>query len=188
MMRKLPKFMLRLRKDERGLAFLELAYSVPILVVLLLGGVEISRYVFVHQKLERAAVTMADLLSQAYTVSEGELAGLFEASLYVMAPFDMAGSGYMVASSIASEGGGAATIMWQRTLGNAGGEGGSKFGAEGETAQLPPDFSVREGESTIAAEAYYTYKPLFFDFLLSPKIIQASALFRPRFADLTEIN
>ena len=176
------------KRDERGLAFLELAYSVPILVILLLGGVEISRYVFVHQKLERAAVTMADLLSQAYTIREGELAGLFEASAYVMNPFDMHTSGYMVASSIASESGGSATVMWQRTLGGATGGGGSRFGTQGGPAQLPPDFSVREGDSVIAAEAYYAYTPIFFDFLLAPRVIQSSALFRPRFADLTEIN
>jgi hypothetical protein len=189
-MASLHQLLQKFKRDERGLAFLELAYSVPILVILLLGGVEISRYVFVHQKLERAAVTMADLLSQAYTLHEGEMAGLFEASAYVMNPFDMHTSGYVIASSIASESGGSATVMWQRTLGGAGGSGGggSRFGTQGGPALLPPDFTVREGDSVIAAEAYYAYTPIFFDFLLSPRVIQSSALFRPRFADLTEIN
>ena len=54
-----------LGRDRRGALAVEAAMAVPVLAVLLLGGVEVTRFVLLNQKLERTSATVADLVSRS---------------------------------------------------------------------------------------------------------------------------
>ena len=43
--------------DQRGAALIELGFAVPVLVAILLGCFETTRYVLLHQKMSRAAAS-----------------------------------------------------------------------------------------------------------------------------------
>lgn len=175
----------RLRRNEGGSFAVELAFAMPVLVVLFLVGVEFTRYLLINQKVERTAATIADLVSQSEGISEFEMNGLFMATEYVMAPFDLGSEGIVIVSSISAKDGAAARINWQRFYG--GGSTGSKFGNQGEVADLPDGLIVRDGETMIACEAYYTYEPTIVQEVLDPEIIYRWSVFRPRFATLDTI-
>jgi hypothetical protein len=176
----------RLRREQRGNLSIELAFAAPVIASLLLVGVEFTRYMLIHQKVERTAATIADLVAQSQGMSEAEMNSLFSATDYVMEPFDLGADGNVVVSSISAMSGGAARITWQRSHGA--GTGGSAFGEEGDVADLPTGLIVREGESLIATEAYYQYEPLIFQDILEPTMIYRWSVFRPRFAPLDTID
>ncbi len=128
---------------------------------------------------------MADLVSQSETLSEGGLVNLFAATAYVMNPFDLMADGQLVVSSNRGDDDDA-RINWQRSFG--GGSGGSAFGVEGGTANLPPGFVVRENETVVVTEVFYDYVPAFMGTQLVSRSLYSFAVFRPRFSSLATIN
>lgn len=178
MIARFGQWLARLRRDERASTMVEMALAIPVLLILALGGVEVARYVLLNQKVARATTSMADLVAQAESVSSGDLDGLYQASIYILEPFKMPTDGVVLVSSIVASGG-KSTIVWQKALGGI--AGGSKFGLPGATATLPTGFTIRDGDSVIAAETFFKYTPLFAGQYLKNETLYASALYKPRF-------
>lgn len=170
-------------RSTTGTSVVELAFALPVLLILILSGVEITRYVLLNQKIERTAMTVADLVSQAEILSAAALDDLFTAGEFVMEPFDVQVSGRIVVSSL--EGGtGGAKVDWQDSTG--GGGGGSMFGTSGGAAALPSGFSIDDGETVIAAEVFFDYTPMFDATGIIKSLVGATqvhnyAIFKPRF-------
>ena len=53
-----------------GNVAVEFALALPVLMLLMLGSAEMARFVILHQKIDRVAVTMSDLVARAETISE----------------------------------------------------------------------------------------------------------------------
>lgn len=175
-----------LRRDRRGSLAVEVAMTVPVLATLLLGGVEMTRYVLLNQKLERASATMADLVSQARMAHAAELSTLFIAAEQTVEPFDLADKGRIIISSIAKSSGTPVRVVWQRAFGS--GSGSSAFGVEGGAAALPVGFQVLNGENVIVGEAFFDFVPLFGGDMfgvLDARTLYAASMMRPRFGSLT---
>jgi Flp pilus assembly protein TadG len=176
-----------LKTGEKGSVLIELALVVPALLVLVSGGFEITRYALLYQKINRIAVSMADLASQAKQISNTDIVGLFDAVTTIGQPFDMATNGEVIVTSVSLDADGDPTVNWQR---NGGGAymGASKIGSPGAAATLPAGFVVHEGDTVIIAEAFYDYAPVLFDDLLPPTIVYNVAYFRPRLGTLDTIS
>jgi Flp pilus assembly protein TadG len=177
----------RLGRSERGGVLIEAAFTIPIALMLLMGGFEIARLTLIHQKMDRAATAMADLVSASEDISESQLADMFNAMQHIMEPFDISGSGVVVVSSIGKPVSGSTTIYWQRN-----GAGSisvtSQIGTEGNAPTLPAGFVVRDGEGLIVAEVYYDYQPLLFWDFVGANQLYHRAFFRPRYGGLDVIN
>ena len=78
--------LLAFRSDRRASVSVELALALPMLIALLMGGVEITNYVLIHQKVERTSATIADLVAQSARMTENQIQSLFAATGYVMKP------------------------------------------------------------------------------------------------------
>ncbi len=179
------RFLGRFIGEDNGALCVEMAVATPIFVTVLLGGVDAARYVVLSQKSERAAATIADLVSQAETLKESEVSDVFNIASYVMEPFEANGRMKIVLTSINNKTG-TATIAWQRAWG--GGSGGSVIGAEGGNANLPEPLVVRSGEAAIAAEVFYAYVPMFLPETFSSTTLYRWSVFRPRFSNLDTLN
>lgn len=158
--------------------------AIPVIVLLVFSGIEITRFLLLNQKIERASATMADLVSQSENLSESALDNLFAAAGYVVAPYDIASDGRIVVSSLGG-GEGGATVLWQRAFGAASGV--SAIGTEGGPASLPAGFILRAGEAAIVAEVLFDYRPAFFDRVFEPSMLHATAIHRPRFGTLARL-
>lgn len=178
----------RLRRACRGSVAAEFAMAMPVMILIALGGTEIARYVLLSQKLARTAVTMADLVSQAETLTESDVTQLFAAVTPVMEPFTVGSNEVVIVSSIAATGGNPPTVAWQRTGGGTLSGEASKFGSEGAAATLPSGFVVRDGESVIVAEVYYDYAPMFTAGVVGEQMLYHRAMFRPRFGSLAALS
>lgn len=175
---------LRLDRDERGNFMIELGLALPVLLVLLLVGIELTRFVLVNQKVERTSASLADLVAQSAVVTEAGMNNLFQAAKFVMEPFDVSKQGKLIVTSIAAAGG-PARIRWQRSYGDA--DGSSAFGAEGTVATLPKGLVVRDGENIILCEAFFRYEPVVFQEIIKQTTVQRFAVFRPRYGALDVI-
>lgn len=173
----------RFRRDERGISALELAFAVPVAVGLTLNGIEVTRYVLLHQKAERASMTVADLVSQGEVLTPGDLNNIFLAGAFITEPFDFVGRGAMVVSSVVGSATGP-VVEWQRAYGDS--SQASGIGGQGGAATLPAGFVVQQSESVIMAEIFYRYEPMFpdspvFGGLIGANTVYGYALFRPRY-------
>lgn len=180
-------FIHRLRASEKGGIMIEAALAIPVLIVLLLAGFEISRLTLLNQKLDRAATSMADLVSQSKDLTTAQLTDMFSAIQHVMEPFDIGGSGKVVVSSIGTVGANPTTIFWQRT-GSGSIVATSQIGAEGATPTLPAGMTIASGEALIVAEVFYDYTPFIFWDFVSANQLYHRAFYRPRFGGLDVLN
>lgn len=178
---------MRDRRVDRGNAAVEFALALPVLLLLLLASAELGRFVLLNQKIDRVAGTISDLVARAETISEGDLDDIFYAAAQVASPFDLDGRGRVLISSVINNDGETATIAWQRSGGGSLAAS-SRVGSEGETADLPEGFDVREGETAIISEVYFDFEPFLSEMIVSPKVIYRRAHHRPRLGTLDTIE
>lgn len=177
----------RFAADRRGSALAEMAVIMPILVFIILAGFEVGRFALLQQKLNRAAVSMADLVSQANGITLADLTSLYEATSYVVRPFDLSTKGLLIVSSISKTGDNPPVVDWQ-CAGAGTATATSELGVAGSTATLPTGFTLAPGDNAIYAEIVYNYVPFLFPDLIGPKQVRHRALFRPRFGALTALG
>lgn len=72
---------------RRGTAAIEFALVLPLLLFMFIGAAEVTRYIIIAQKLQKAAYAMADMLAQTSTVTQDELTRIREASRQFMGIF-----------------------------------------------------------------------------------------------------
>ncbi len=172
--------------DRRGGVLVETAILMPILTMIVLSGTEIGRYTLLQQKLNRAAVSMSDLIAQTdASINMTQVANLYQAAGYVMRPFDLTTEGIIIITSVARTGGNT-TVRWQ-CLGGGGLSASSNIGTTGNNANLPSGFVLRDGESAVFAEVVYHYEPFVVPHLINIGDVRHTAMFRPRFGALTSL-
>jgi Flp pilus assembly protein TadG len=170
-----------------GNVAVEFALALPVLMLLMLGSAEMARFVILHQKIDRVAVTMSDLVARAETISESELDDIFEAAEQVAEPFDLPNLGIVIVSAVTNEDGTGPTVAWQRS-GAGSASHASQLGTEGDPATLTADFEVREGETAIIAEVFYDFEPFLSELIVEPQTLYRRAHHRPRLGTLEEIE
>lgn len=170
-------------RDQRGVAAVEFALALPVMVTLFFGMVEITRYVLIHQKTEKTAYSLSDLVAQSTSLTNAQLTSMFAATSEVMNPFATGGNSVVIITSIQRNGNNPPQIAWQRkgggTLNRT-----SHFGTSG-MATLPPGFTLQDKENVIFAEVFYQFTPMFGARFLGSNEIYKTAVFRPRLGALT---
>jgi Flp pilus assembly protein TadG len=177
----------RLPSCRAGNVAVEFALAAPVLVLLMLASAELARFVILHQKMDRVATTISDLVSRAETISESELQDIFTAAGEVATPFRLADLGVVIVSSVTNPDGSGPIVAWQRSGGGAY-SGTSQIGIEGDDATLDGDFEVREGETAIISEVYFDFTPFLSEIIVAPQVIYRTAHHRPRLGTLEEIE
>lgn len=183
MIEKLRDRIRRFKSDERGITAVEIAVAIPVALALTLNGIELTRYVLLHQKTERASMTVADLVSQGEVLTVSDLNNIFVAGALTTEPFDFSANGAMIVSSVVGQSA-TPTVEWQRVYGQN--PQSSSLGGEGSSASLPVGFTVQESESVIMAEIHYDYEPMFpgnplLGGFIGSNTIYHYAIFRPRY-------
>lgn len=175
-------------RDRRGAIVVEFALVAPLLVLMMLGTFEVTRYILLHQKLDRMAIAAGDLVAQGETITIAQLTDIFAATGLIAEPFTIGNAGVVIVSSAyRATGTSTVQVAWQRTgtgtLGAA-----STVGTQGGSATLPAGFTLREGESAIIAEVFYEFRPVLAPDLTPPARLFHRAIFRPRRGLLNQID
>lgn len=105
-------------RDQAGTAMIEFAVTLPVLLILYLGCVQICEVVTVFRKVTTTARTLADLSTQHVTLSNTEIDTIMGASTQVMAPYPNANV-QMVITHVTVNGAGVARVDWSKKSANA---------------------------------------------------------------------
>ena len=171
------------------MAIVDFALVVPILVFLLLGSMEIGRFVLLNQKLSRVAISSSDLMSQAKHAVVDDVNQIFAAAQYTMSPFDLGDEGIVFITSVSTDDSDPVSpeISWQMSGGGSGTFISQVGTGEGTAATLPNGFTMEQEQNIIIAEVYYSYQPFFFSQVIKPKTIRQIGLHFPRLRPLHDL-
>ncbi len=81
-------FLGRFRRNRDGIAAVEFALIVPLLLAMYLGTIEISNGITVNKRLARVASTVADLVTQQSQVNKAGLNAILDIGAAIMIPYD----------------------------------------------------------------------------------------------------
>jgi len=179
-----------LLRDDSAVALIEFGYSLPFLMILGLGGVEVANYSITHMRVSQIAVSLADNASRAKQeivagvprMREYDVNEAFRASEVQSAGLDIENNGRLILSSLETNASGGQWIHWQRCFGTANYT--SSYGKQGDGATgtsfqgMGPTGSKVTAEAGFAvmfAEVVYDYKPLVFDRFISAQPIRKTA-------------
>jgi Flp pilus assembly protein TadG len=181
--------------NRDGVAYLEFAVCLPFLVALLMGAIEVTRFIIIAQKVEKTAATLSDVISQGKTVSAADLNNMIFASSQVMQPYSMGPGGYVIVSSVKQTGAysvnNPAMVDWQYTSSGVNGSWtqSSRIGTAGQAANLPGGMTLNDKDNIIVTEIFYNYLPMIItNGVIGSSTIYKVAVFKPRLGDLSTLS
>lgn len=186
-MKKLFRTFRRLRRNEDGVAYLEFALSLPFLIALFMGSVEVTRYIIIAQKVEKSAVAISDVVAQSQTIGTAQLNQLITAVDEVMDPYTFATDGYVIITSVTKTGTSQPVVNWQYRGGGSWTKP-SLVGSQGTVATLPNGLTLLDKDNVIVAEVYYNFRPMINNSVISGRQLYKVSVFKPRLGDLKTLG
>ena len=139
----------RFAAARQGLAALEFAILLPMMIFMLFGAVDLIDAMGTNRRAENVAASLADVISRDTEVSDDEVTGLWSAMAVLMAP-DSATDMKARITSIEVVSSNSAQVVWSE------GHGMSAY-SNGASFDLPADMML-PGTSVILAETQFDYE------------------------------
>lgn len=160
----------RLARDDRGVSAVEFALVLPVLIVIYLGGVELSHTITVDRKVTSAASAVGDLVAQGTIINAAEMKNIFDAAQVILSPYDTTGLKIVVSSVDVSKDGD--TVICSDSY---------QTGARAENSEVSLPAGIRiEGTTLIMAEVEYQYVPTLGQVLTESVDLADTFYLRPR--------
>lgn len=191
----LPPAATAIVNDRRGLAMIEFAMALPVLLALALTGLETTSYAIATMQVHQIATGVADNVARVRdSISDGDVNEALLSANLIGKGIDFGSRGRVVVSSVSSNGltGSKAGqwIRWQRcsgALNNSDSQ--PRYGTEdkGKTdnslkfmGTAPRQIAASGTNSLIFVEVTYTYKPVVGDAILGSRTIRSEAVYSVR--------
>ena len=120
-MQRWHRFLSHFKRAEDGIAYLEFALMLPLLIALFMGTIEVTRYILLTQKVQKVSMTVANVVAQAQTITSADLGNIITAAGQIMQPYTFGANGYVIISSVTQTGapgaGNPPKVNWQYTGG-----------------------------------------------------------------------
>ena len=146
---RLRRSALDLYRDRRGVAAIEFAIIVPVMLLMFFGTVEFSSGIAVNRKVTLMARTLSDLTSQNISVTDTQLNNLFAASTAIMTPYSSTPTKSTITELYVDPNTLAARVQWSK---------GSVPRAAGSAVTIPTALQVGD-TYLIFSEVSYLYVP-----------------------------
>ncbi len=153
-------FIRRFRKAQAGLAAIEFAFILPVMVIMFLGTVEVSNYVMTARRVASLSSTAADLVAQESAISDDDINDIFGAISVIIAPLDPATVKIAITSVVADADGETYRVAWSEAMNRSA----RPVGAVLSASEFPTDL-IAAFQGSIMVEVEYGYDPMFADFL-----------------------
>ncbi|OYW22442.1 MAG: hypothetical protein B7Y98_09695 [Sphingomonas sp. 32-62-10] len=173
----LPQFLARLHRDTSGLALLEFAFALPILLLMSLTGAELTNYITTKMRMSQIALHLADNAARigtgsqlaAKTITEADINDLFTGANLQAGELNLQANGRVIVTSLeptaSPNTAGTYKIGWRRCYGakttyarkyptGTGTTGLTGLGPTGRQVTAP------DNGATMFIEVYYEYRPI----------------------------
>ena len=82
------RFIRRWNQDKRGVAAIEFAMIVPIMLALFIGSIEFSQAITVDRRITQIASSTADLVAREKTITTAQLGNVMDIAKILMKPYE----------------------------------------------------------------------------------------------------
>lgn len=179
----------RFCRAERGVAVIEFALILPIMLAIYIGTIEASTLIIVDRKVQSVAGTIGDLVARSNSeIKVSDFQDYFRAASGIMAPYSSADVKQTV-TAVRVMNDRTTDVVWQATY-----EDGTyrrvPDASLPDTYALPAEMiDIALGDVVIAAEATYDYTPLFGIVIDQSINLYRSNFYMPRFqGTITIVN
>lgn len=159
-------------RDRRGVAVLEFALVMPMLLFVSLGGYALSDAASTYRKLTDTTVETANVTAQYTTMQAADVQSVMAATAQIMAPYDTT-SLTAVISIITTDVNSKATVLWSRAY-----QGGAAL-VKTAVFNLPPNLA-QPSTSYVLVQTTYKFVPLTGSGLVASIPMQDQLLILPR--------
>jgi len=184
-MRDMLKKLQHFRRSEGGVAAVEFALILPVMLLVYIGANEASALISMDRRIDSAAATLGDLVSQSKeAISSDELTNYFRAADGIMQPFGTAADSLVqIVSLVYVDNNDRASVRWsQKNDGSAGHE-------RNATLALPAEITnIARDNYVIVSEAQYDYLPLLGIVFNQPISLYSETFYLPRFGTEIALN
>jgi Flp pilus assembly protein TadG len=161
----------RCAKERRGVAAIEFAILLPMMMTLFLGSVEVTTGAAIQRKVTLTARALADLSSQFTVIADADMSNILNASADIIAPY---ASGHLasVVSELSIGANGNATVVWSDTLNGT-------ARTVGQIISIPANLAVAN-TYLLLGEAQYSYQPSYGYVITGKLTLNDQIYMRPR--------
>jgi Flp pilus assembly protein TadG len=159
-----------LAADRRGVAAVEFALLVPVVIVVYLAGFEVMEAATVSRKLTDTTVQIANVTSQYTSMSSTDVANVLGASSQIMTPYPTT-SLSIVLTEVTVDSSGVGQLDWSE-----GYQGGTPLTSP---VTMPSGFQTK-GASYILVQTTYAYQPVIGGAFVSPISMKNQIFMLPR--------
>jgi Flp pilus assembly protein TadG len=183
----------RFAASTRGIAAVEFALVMPVLLVMFLSTFDAANGIAVYMKVRSAAFVLAAITNQYGTsanvnyppIATADMTNITGAASKVLAPYT--GTPVVVISQIKATSNTAAVVSWSYSLNGTALTQGNPY------TSLPANFAQNSCGNTypcyvIVATVSYTYTPLFGSFMTGPITLSDTVLATPRGTTCIQYN
>ena len=142
----------RFAASTRGVAAIEFAAILPVLLLLFLASIDAGRALAIYMKVRSATYTLDAIANQYTTIHDADMQQILGATSVVLSPYPTSPV-VAVISQLSINAGGSATVSWSDTLNGA-------ARAVGSSVTIPA-MLANPNSFLIFAEVSYNYTPLF---------------------------
>ena len=164
----------RFAKNRAGVAAVEFALILPVMLTLYLGGIQISDALSISRKVTHVTSSLGDLITQSKNVTDADMKNILDAASSVMAPYS-ATTLKMKISGITIDSKQTATVTWSDARNDT-------PLTKGATVTLPAGIN-QASTFIVTAEVHYAYTPLIGYALTGTFDLNDHFYLRPRLSD-----
>lgn len=165
------RFIRKFRRSQAGVAAIEFALIIPVMLTTFFGVSEIANYILAARKVSNMASSAADLVAQDTLVTTSEMNDIMGALNVIMRPFDTSNATIRISSVVADQNTGQTTVAWSDARNIA-------PRSPGSSVTVPN--IVPNGQGVIMAEVTFRYQTFFGQYLTDGMTVSDTFYLKPR--------
>ena len=179
MMKRMP-FSTRFAKDSEGMAAVEFSFILPIMVLLWLGGSEMTLMLGTDRKVIGLASAIGDITSRSKEITESQVDSLFGLATPSMFP-QSADDTELILTAVDMDVDGNATVTWSRTQNGTAYSAGAEMNSKIPAALRVPDTQI------IMAEVLHPHLPRIGYRITGTVDLEKTMFFTPRVSETVKL-